>query len=201
MNMKLILRADVDNLGRLGDIVSVKPGYGRNYLIPQGLAMQASKANLKQFELERNRLQKAMDEIRAQSQSLADKINAVVLTIPVRVGEGGKLYGSVTSANLSEQLAEQGVELDRKKIDLDEPIRSLGEYAVPVKLLQDVTAEIKVQVVRHDTGTFEEEGAEQAAEAAEDVAEAVAEAPATEETAEAAESGQSEPAEDTEQEG
>ncbi|NCC24219.1 MAG: 50S ribosomal protein L9 [Deltaproteobacteria bacterium] len=148
--MKVILRADVDNLGRLGQIKQVRDGYGRNFLIPQGLAMQATPANLKQFELERAKLQKKMDAVRTDAQSQADRISAVQVEIPVRVGEGDKLYGSVTSAMIADALAEQGVEIDRRKIVLEEAIRSLGEYALEVKIHPDVRAHLKVSVIRHD---------------------------------------------------
>ena len=96
--MKIILRADVENLGHLGDVVSVKPGYGRNYLIPQGLAMLATPANLRVFELERKKLQARMDALRAEANEAASKLAGLVLTISMRVGENDKLYGSVTSA-------------------------------------------------------------------------------------------------------
>jgi large subunit ribosomal protein L9 len=157
MSLKLILRADVDNLGRLGDIVTVKPGYGRNYLIPQGLAMPATGANLKVFEVERKKLQHKIDAIRGAAQSIADKIKAVALSIPVRVGEGDKLYGSVTRAGIAQALnkamgvaddAENAV--DRRKILLEEPIRALGEYTISIKLHPDVTVEMTCKVVRAD---------------------------------------------------
>lgn len=147
--MKLILRADVDALGSLGDIVSVKPGYGRNYLIPQGLAMPASQANLKQFELERKKLEAMADSLRAEAKNLAEKIEKETVVIEVRVGEGDKLYGSVTSHNIADALEEMGLEIDRKKIILAEPIRALGEYVVPIKLHPDVQADIAVKVARH----------------------------------------------------
>lgn len=148
--MKVILRADMDNLGRLGDVVSVKPGYGRNFLIPKGLAMPASDANVKVFELERKKLQQQMDELRTDAQGIADRISRVELTIPVRVGDSEKLYGSVTKATVGEALDEQGIEIDRRKIMLDAPIRMLGEYMVPIKLHPDVECELKVNVVRED---------------------------------------------------
>ncbi|WP_027179309.1 50S ribosomal protein L9 [Maridesulfovibrio bastinii] len=153
--MKLILRADVDALGSLGEIVSVKPGYGRNYLIPQGLAMPASEANIKQFELEKKRLQALADSVRAEAEAMAEKLAAAVIKIEVRVGEGDKLYGSVTATNISETLAEQGIEVDRRKIMLSDPIRSLGEYEIEVKLHPAVRGEIKVAVTKH--GKIEEE--------------------------------------------
>jgi large subunit ribosomal protein L9 len=147
--MKLILRADVDKLGRLGEIVEVKPGFGRNYLIPQGFAMLASKANLRAFELERKKLQAAMDALKAQAQELADKLNAARVAIEVRVGENDKLYGSVTSANIGDALEAMGIEMDRRKIVLEDPIRALGEYTLDVKLHPDVVAELSVAVIKH----------------------------------------------------
>ena len=158
--MQLILRADVENLGRLGDTVSVKPGYGRNYLIPQGLAMQASESNLRRFENERKKLQAKRDALAAAAQTLVDKLAATPLTIEVRVGEGDKLYGSVTSGIIADRLAEAGVEIDRKKIVLAEPIRALGHYDVEVKLLPDLRGVVSVTVMRQ--GGFEDVEAEAA---------------------------------------
>lgn len=159
MHMQLILRADVENLGRLGDTVSVKPGYGRNYLIPQGLAMLASEANLRRFENERKKLQAKRDALAAAGRSLADKLAATPLVIEVRVGEGDKLYGSVTSGIIADKLAEAGVEIDRKKIVLAEPIRALGQYDVEVKLLPELRGTVSVTVKRQ--GGFEDVAAEE----------------------------------------
>ncbi|MDD3311470.1 50S ribosomal protein L9 [Pseudodesulfovibrio sp.] len=173
--MKLILRADVDALGRLGDIVTVKPGYGRNYLIPQGLAKPATEANLKAFELERRKLQAEADSLRTQAEGLAERIAATPVEIRVRVGEGDKLYGSVTSANIAEAMEAAGIEIDRRKILLAEPIRSLGEYEVEIKLHPDVHGELKLSVLR-EGGAIEEEIVEETATAA---AEATEETEAT----------------------
>lgn len=160
--MQLILRADVENLGRLGEVVTVKPGYGRNYLVPQGLAMPATQSNLKVFEQQRKKLQARMDSVRAAAQDVADKLAALSLSIEVRVGENDKLYGSVTSAQIADLLAASGVEIDRKKIVLDEPIRALGTYEVEVKLHHDVRGKVALSVVRQ--GGQEEEAAPEAAE-------------------------------------
>ncbi len=160
--MELILRADVENLGRLGDKVAVKPGYGRNYLIPQGLAMLATEANLRRFENERKKLQAKRDALVSAAQSLVDRLAAVSIVIEVRVGEGDKLYGSVTSGIIADKLAEAGVEIDRKKIVLAEPIRNLGHYEIEVKLLPELRGKVQVSVMRQ--GGAEEEAVEEAAE-------------------------------------
>ncbi len=145
--MQVILRADVENLGRLGDVVKVKPGYGRNYLLPQGLAMPATPSSLKVFELERKKLQAEMDALRAAAGDLASRIGKVNLVIPMRVGENDKLYGSVTPALIAEALEAQGIEIDRRRILLDSPIRTLGEFQVRTRLHADVVAEFAVNVV------------------------------------------------------
>lgn len=162
--MKLILRADVDNLGRLGQVVKVKPGYGRNYLIPQGLAMMANESNQKAFEVERKKLQAKMDAVKAEAQTLAEKLTAAEVVIRVRTGEADRLYGSVTAATIVDALAEMGIEMDKRKLDLDEPIRALGLYTVEAKLHADVRPEITVRVVKHDwvPGQEEAEAQEQA---------------------------------------
>jgi large subunit ribosomal protein L9 len=152
--MQLILRADVENLGHLGDTVAVKPGYGRNYLIPQGLAMLASEPNLRRFENERKKLQAKRDALASAAQGLANKLASTPVVIEVRVGEGDKLYGSVTSAIIADKLAEAGVEIDRKKIVMAEPIRALGHYEVEVKLLPDLRGKVQVTVMRQ--GGFED---------------------------------------------
>ena len=177
--MELILRADVENLGRLGDKVSVKPGYGRNYLIPQGLAMLATPANLRRFENESKKLQAKRDAQIADAKGLADRLAEIAIVIEVRVGEGAKLYGSVTTAIIADKLAELGFDIDRKKIVLADPIRSLGHYDVPVKLLPELRGSVKVSVVRQ--GGPEDEEIAEAAPVAE--AQAEADGNSTEETA------------------
>jgi len=161
--MKLILRADMENLGKLGEIVSVKPGYGRNYLIPQGLAMRATTSNLKVFELERKKLQAKMDTLRADASGLAEKLAAATVSIEVRVGEGDKLYGSVTSAMIADNLDEQGIIVDRKKIVLEDPIRTLGVHEVEIKLHADVRGTIRVMVCRQGEKLIEGEAAPETA--------------------------------------
>ena len=159
--MKIILRADVENLGRLGDVVTVKAGYGRNYLLPQGLAMLVTPGNLKAFELERKKLQARMDALRAAADDLAGKLEGLVLPIVMRVGDNDKLYGSVTTAIIGDALAAQGIEVDRRRILLDHPIRTLGDHPVRVRLHADVIASLTVKVVSEDKAHLvEEEAAE-----------------------------------------
>ncbi len=174
--MKIILRADVENLGRLGDVVTVKAGYGRNYLLPQGLAMLVTPGNIKAFELERKKLQARMDALRAAADELAGKLEGLVLPI-MRVGDNDKLYGSVTTAIIGDALAAQGIEVDRRRILIDHPIRTLGDHPVRVRLHADVIASLTVKVVSEDKAHLVEEEA----------AEAPAEAPAEEAAVEAAE--------------
>ncbi len=148
--MKVILRADVENLGKVGDVVEVKAGYGRNFLLPQGMAMVASPANLKVFELERKKLEAKMDTMRSEAQSVCAKLEALDVIIKMRVGENDKLYGSVTSTLIGDTFAELGVEIDRRRILLDAPIRALGEHNVRVRLFADVMANVLVKVVSEE---------------------------------------------------
>lgn len=149
--MKLILRADVDNLGRLGEEVDVKPGYGRNFLIPKGLAMPATASNRKVFEQESRKLQAKMDAVKAEAEAMAEKLDGREVFIRVRVGENDKLYGSVTSQHIVDALAEMGIEeLDKKKLVVPDPIRSLGKHEVEVRLHPDVYARLQVIVIPHN---------------------------------------------------
>lgn len=170
--MKLILRADVENLGNLGDVVEVKPGYGRNYLLPQGLAMVASDANLKAFELERKKLQARMDALRAEAQSMQTRLEALEVVIPMHVGDNDKLYGSVTSSIIGDALAALGVEVDRRRILMDAPIRTLGEHPVRVRLHASVIAVVPVKVISDHQPEAEDEQAPEAPAAEAEAAEA-----------------------------
>ena len=154
--MKLILRADVENLGSLGDVVTVKAGYGRNYLLPQGLAMIASPANLKNFELERKKLQAKMDALRAEAQDMQTRLEALEVVIPMHVGDNDKLYGSVTTSIIGDALASLGAEVDRRRILLDAPIRTLGDHPVRVRLHPTVIAMVTIKVVSDHQNKEEE---------------------------------------------
>jgi large subunit ribosomal protein L9 len=146
--MEVILRAAVENLGHPGDIVKVSPGYGRNYLLPRGLAYAATPGNKKRMEQERQRLEAAESSRRGTAEGLAAQMEQVSLTFSARVGEEGKLFGSVTAADIAHQLEGLGYAIEKRQIDLHEPIRSLGVYRVPVRLHADVKPEIKVWVIK-----------------------------------------------------
>lgn len=163
--MKIILRADVENLGRLGDVVTVKAGYGRNYLLPQGLAMLVTPGNLKAFELERKKLQARMDALRSAADEIAAKLEGLVLPIVMRVGDNDKLYGSVTSSIIGDALAALGVDVDRRRILMDAPIRTLGDHPVRVRLHASIVATVPVKVVSDHPVVEEEAQPEAEAEA------------------------------------
>ncbi|HVZ78187.1 MAG TPA: 50S ribosomal protein L9 [Gemmatimonadaceae bacterium] len=146
--MQIILRQAIENLGKPGDVVTVKAGYARNYLLPHGLAYEATPGNLKRIAQERARLEAAENERRAAAQTIADKLEQVSLTFSARVGEEGKLFGSVTAADIVAQLEAQGLQIEKRQIDLHEPIKALGVYKVPVRLHADVKPEIRVWVIK-----------------------------------------------------
>ena len=146
--MKILLRQDHDKLGTAGTVVNVKPGFARNYLIPKGIALVATPKNVKFYENEKKVINQSKQKEKRQSAELAKTLETVSCTITVQVGEEDKLFGSVTSQNIAEALLAQGYEIDKRKILLDEPIKSLGIYSVPVKLHQDVEAKVKVWVVK-----------------------------------------------------
>src|SRR3990172_8971316 len=132
--MKIILREGVENLGQPGDIVEVKAGYGRNYLIPRNRALKATPKNLKIYEQEKKRLESKKLKDKEDAEALAQKLSIVSLTATVAVGEEDKVFGSVTSQNIADLLKAKGFDLDRRKILLDEPLKALGVYEVPIKL-------------------------------------------------------------------
>lgn len=144
--MEVLLRDDIDNLGARGEVVKVRLGYGRNYLLPRGLAVQATPANVKRIELQRKALLKKATEEKAVAEQQAQLLNDVTLEFTRKVGEHGMLYGSVTSMDIAEAFTEKGYEIERRKIALKDPIKEIGEYEVPVKLHREVTANVKVVV-------------------------------------------------------
>ncbi len=146
--MEVILRNAIDKLGHPGDVVTVSPGYARNFLLPRGLAYQATPGNLKRIGQERARLVAAEAERVAAAEEIAAKFADVSVTFSARVGEEGKLFGSVTAGDIAHQLELQGFKLERRQIELDEPIKALGVYRVAIRLHADVKPEIKVWVIK-----------------------------------------------------
>jgi large subunit ribosomal protein L9 len=145
--VKVILLEEISNLGVLGSVVEVAPGYGRNYLVPQGKALEATKGNLARFEQQRSRLMQQHAKEKDAAQALADRLEAITLIIPQRVGESDRLYGSVTNVHIAEALVQKGLDIDRKKIDMPEPIKTLGSHEAVIKLHTEVKAVIKIDVV------------------------------------------------------
>jgi large subunit ribosomal protein L9 len=147
--MEVILRQAVEKLGQPGDVVKVSPGFARNYLLPRGIAYAATTGNLKRIAQEKARLQAAEDDRRGTAQGVAAQLENVSLTFSARVGEEGKLFGSVTASDIAEQLHAQGFSsIEKRQIDLHEPIKALGVYRVPIRLHADVKPEIKVWVIK-----------------------------------------------------
>lgn len=144
--MKVILTENVEGLGNIGDLIKVKPGYARNFLVPRGMAQEANLRNVKELEHQKRQTERKAQKMMQDAQALKARIEAVKCVIAHRAGEEGKLFGSVTSMEIGEKLAAAGVEIDRKKIVLDEQIKTLGEHAVAIKLPAGVVATIKVVV-------------------------------------------------------
>jgi large subunit ribosomal protein L9 len=146
--MKVVLVKSVDRLGKAGEVVTVKDGYARNYLFPQGLAMPSTPGGLARFEQEKK--MEAQREIRRtrEAEELSNRLALVSVTAAVQAGEDDRLFGSVTAQDVAELLAKEGYDIDKRKILLEEPIKALGVYTIPIKLHKDVTADVKVWVVR-----------------------------------------------------
>ncbi len=145
--MKVILREDVNNLGRSGDVVVVKDGYGRNFLIPRKLAVEATNKNLSQLEHEKRVIEDLQRKKRSKAEHVAAELEKHSCTIAVQAGEQDKLFGSVTAKDIADQLRRDGFEVDRRQVRLEESLRTLGVYTVPVKLEEDITANVKVWLV------------------------------------------------------
>ena len=146
--MEVILREDISNLGTRGQVVKVAPGYARNFLIPKKLAVTATGSNKKIVEQERQGHLRKEAKLQGEAQDLAKLVNGVSVTIQQKSGENDQLFGSVTSKDVADALAAKGFTIDRRKIQLDEPIKSLGEFKIPVKLHKDVTAEVTLVVAK-----------------------------------------------------
>jgi large subunit ribosomal protein L9 len=148
--MQVILRDDLDNLGKSGEVVNVKPGYARNYLFPRGLAVKATATDVARVEHEKRVIAARTAKAAKEAQAEADRLSQVSVSVARAVGEEDKLYGSVTTRDIAEALAAQGVTIDPKKLELDEPIKALGLTEVPIKLGRGFSAKIKVWVVKKE---------------------------------------------------
>jgi large subunit ribosomal protein L9 len=144
--MKVILREDVENLGKGGEIVDVKPGYGRNYLLPRGLAVTANPKNVREVEHQKQIASAKATKLKASAEAIAKRLADTPVVLRRKVGEQDKLYGSVTALDVAEALAARGLQIDRRSIDLSDPIKTTGEFDVPVKLHREVVGKAKVKV-------------------------------------------------------
>jgi large subunit ribosomal protein L9 len=148
--MQIILTQDVDNLGKAGELVSVRPGYGRNYLVPRGLAVSATVRNKNRLDHEKSLIERKITKERASATEIATRINGMTLQFERMVGEDEKLFGSVTNRDIADQLKRAGVDLDHRTIHLDQAVKALGKYEVPVRLAAGVVATLKFWVVGKD---------------------------------------------------
>lgn len=159
--MRVILKQDVENLGAKGDIVDVAPGFGRNYLIPKRLALEVTSSNMKMIEIERQALKKRLEKERLSFQEFTQKLNQVTLSFRKKAGEKDVIFGSVSSSDIKDALHELGFEVDKKKILLEEPIKRLGNYTVPISIFQEDKAEIKIEVMKEEEEIQEEKKEEE----------------------------------------
>jgi large subunit ribosomal protein L9 len=162
--MRVILKKDVENVGSKGDIVDVAPGFGRNYLIPKQLALEVTSSNMKMIEIERQALKKKLEKERQSFEGLIQNLNQVALSFERKSGEKDMIFGSVSSSDIKDALHELGFEIDKKKILLEEPIKRLGNYSVPIKIFQEDKVEIKVEVVKPEGEMGEEKKEEEVPE-------------------------------------
>jgi large subunit ribosomal protein L9 len=146
--MKIILRQNHEKLGAIGEVVSVKDGYARNYLIPRGVAYEATQGNLQQLEEEKKMASRRTDRDKKNAEALSAEIEKISLTIKMKVGEEDKLFGSVTAQQIAELLAEKSITIDKRSIELEEPLKALGIFEVPIKLAGGVSSKIKVWIVK-----------------------------------------------------
>lgn len=146
--MKIILKEDVKNVGSMGQIVDVSDGFARNYLIPKGLAVPANTKSIKELEHQKKVIQEKAKKIKLTAQNISEKLSNMKLVIKAKAGEEGKLFGSVTSKDISDALRKEGFDIDKKKIIIDEQIKRLGEYSVTVKLHPDVSSQLRLEVIQ-----------------------------------------------------
>jgi large subunit ribosomal protein L9 len=146
--MKVVLKDDVKNVGKMGQIVNVADGYARNYLVPRGLALEANTKNIKAIEHEKRIINEKSKKFKSSAQDISDKLSTLTLLIKAKAGEEGKLFGSVTTMDIAELLKNEGIEIDKKKIFLDEPIKRIGTYSVNIKLHPEVSTDITLQVIQ-----------------------------------------------------
>ena len=185
--MEVVLKEDIENLGHMGDVVKVKDGYARNYLLPRGLVVLANKKNLKALEHEQRMIAQRRERLTKEAQGISAKLAGVSLEFTAKAGEEGRLFGSVTTMDIEKALKEQGFDVERRRIVLDTPIKNVGDYEVPIRLRPEVMPSIKVKVVSEDgpeagdTETAAADGEAEAATAEAQPAEgAAAEAPSAE---------------------
>ncbi len=145
--MEVILREDITNLGRMGELVRVKNGYARNYLLPRGLVMVDNKKNLNVLEHQKRVISHQREHVLRSAQTLSEKLAAVTLTMPVKVGEEGRLFGSVTNIDIDKALREKGFDIERRRIEFNEPIKTVGEHEIAIRLTAEVTAHVKLSVI------------------------------------------------------
>lgn len=148
--MKIILKQDVENLGRKGDVIKVAAGYGRNFLLPRKLGIEVTSSNVKLIEVERQSLKKKVESERLSFRDLINRLNEVTLSFARKAGEKDHIFGSVSASDIKDALDKQGFEIDKKKIVLDEPLKRLGNYSVTIKVFHDDKAEIKVAIVKEE---------------------------------------------------
>jgi len=165
--MKVILREDVEGLGDMGAIVDVKNGYGRNYLLPRDLAVEANSRNIKYFEHQKRIILEKAKKVIKTAEDFAARLSELTIKFEVNAGEDDKLFGSVSNKDIADAIAEKGLEVDKRKIVIDEPIKRLGSYDVNIKVYQDVTATVKVEVLKAGNNTEETASPEDTAGAAE----------------------------------
>jgi large subunit ribosomal protein L9 len=148
--MEVILKEDIANVGKIGEVVRVRDGYARNYLLPRGLVLVANKKNLKTFEHQKKLVADQKQKITREAKSVGEAVTAVSLVIRMRVGEEGRLFGSVTNIQIEKALKAQGLTVDRRKIQLEEPIKAVGDYEVPIRMTADLTVPLKVSVIAEE---------------------------------------------------